>query len=58
MVDDILRGLAMMPMESMDNRVTDEVTNHLFEQKKPKSGKSCFDLFFKNDCFYASFGYL
>ena len=44
MIDDILRGLAMMPMESMDNTVTDEVTNHLFEQNKPKSGKLCFDL--------------
>ena len=43
MIDDILRGLAMMPMESMDNTVTDEVTNHLFEQNKPKSGKLCLD---------------
>lgn len=32
-VDDMLRGLLMTPMESMDNRVTDEVTNHLFEEK-------------------------
>jgi len=28
----------MMPMETTDSSVTDEVTNHLFETKKPKSG--------------------
>ena len=39
MVDDILRGLTMMPMETTDNTLTDEITNHLFEQKKPKSGR-------------------
>ena len=39
MVDDLLRGLLMSPMETMDNRITDEVTNHLFEEKgKPLSG--------------------
>jgi peroxidase len=38
MIDDLLRGLAMIPMETIDSSVTNEVTNHLFEQKKPKSG--------------------
>jgi len=38
-IDDLMRGLMMMPMEAMDNRITDEVTNHLFEQRNvPKSG--------------------
>jgi len=39
MVDELMRGLIMTPMETIDNRVTDEVANHLFEEdKKPKSG--------------------
>jgi len=39
MVDDLMRGLVMSPMEAMDNKVTDEVANHLFEERgKPKSG--------------------
>jgi len=38
MVDDLLRGLAMTPMESLDTQVSEELTNHLFEQRKPKSG--------------------
>jgi peroxidase len=39
MVDDLLRGLIMSPMETVDNRVTEEISNHLFEEKgKTKSG--------------------
>ena len=38
MIDDLLRGLTMMPMETLDSSVTKEVTNHLFETTRPKSG--------------------
>jgi len=35
-MDNLLRGLAMMPMETMDNRITQEVKDHLFEEKDRK----------------------
>ncbi|XP_023246916.1 peroxidasin homolog [Copidosoma floridanum] len=42
MIDEIIRGLVATPMETLDQFITGEVTNHLFEQKGiPHSG---FDL--------------
>ena len=42
MVDELIRGLVTTPMETLDQFITEEVTNHLFEDKKiPFSG---FDL--------------
>ena len=39
MMDEILRGLVSTPMEFMDQFMSGEVTNHLFEEKNiPKSG--------------------
>lgn len=39
MVDEISRGLVSTPMETLDQFVTGEVTNHLFEDTKiPFSG--------------------
>lgn len=39
LIDSILRGIVSTPIESLDNSVTDEVTNHLFEKpKEPFSG--------------------
>nr|XP_022916804.1 uncharacterized protein LOC111426494 [Onthophagus taurus] len=39
MVDEISRGLVSTPMESLDQFITGEVTNHLFEDRKiPFSG--------------------
>lgn len=39
MVDELMYGLANTPMETLDNFITEEVTNHLFEEKKaPLSG--------------------
>lgn len=39
MVDELLRGLAATPMETLDSYITNEVTNHLFEDRKmPYSG--------------------
>merc|ERR1712059_224185 len=35
-IDDLVRGLVMAPMESVDNHMTDEVTNHLFEKENKK----------------------
>eukprot|EP00092_Neocalanus_flemingeri_P035162 GFUD01038265.1.p1 GENE.GFUD01038265.1~~GFUD01038265.1.p1 ORF type:complete len:1101 (-),score=192.91 GFUD01038265.1:78-3197(-) len=32
-IDQLVNGLVMSPMELIDNCVTDEVTNHLFEEK-------------------------
>ena len=32
MIDEIMRGLLSTPMESLDQFVTREVTNHLFEE--------------------------
>ncbi|XP_063229880.1 probable oxidoreductase PXDNL [Bacillus rossius redtenbacheri] len=38
-VDEVTRGLASTPVENMDQFITGEVTNHLFEDKKiPHSG--------------------
>ncbi|KAG7159967.1 Chorion peroxidase-like 3 [Homarus americanus] len=39
MIDEIIRGLTTVSMETLDQFLTDEVTNHLFEdKKKPFSG--------------------
>lgn len=39
MIDEILRGLVATPMETLDQFITGEVTNHLFEDRKiPFSG--------------------
>ncbi|KAK4296820.1 hypothetical protein Pmani_030713 [Petrolisthes manimaculis] len=39
MIDEIVRGLTTVSMETLDQFLTDEVTNHLFEdKKKPFSG--------------------
>lgn len=39
MVDEMIRGLMATPMETLDQFITGEVTNHLFEQKGiPHSG--------------------
>jgi hypothetical protein len=39
MVDDLIRGLAATPMETLDQFITSEVTNHLFEDRRmPYSG--------------------
>lgn len=38
-IDNILRGLISNSVESLDNSVTEEITNHLFEDKNvPFSG--------------------
>lgn len=34
MVDEILRGLLAEPMEQMDPFITNEIRNHLFEDKR------------------------
>ena len=39
MIDEMIRGLVATPMETMDQFITGEVTNHLFEVRKiPHSG--------------------
>ncbi|XP_034941467.1 uncharacterized protein [Chelonus insularis] len=39
MIDEIIRGLVSTPMETLDQFITGEVTNHLFENRKiPFSG--------------------
>jgi len=39
MVDELVRGLISTPMETLDNYITDEITNHLFEDSNiPFSG--------------------
>lgn len=39
LIDDIARGMVSTPMESLDQFITGEVTNHLFEDRKiPFSG--------------------
>lgn len=39
MIDEIIRGLVSTPMENMDQFVTGEITNHLFEDHHiPHSG--------------------
>ncbi|KAA0192579.1 Heme binding peroxidase-1 [Hyalella azteca] len=42
MLDEIMRGLTTVPIETFDQFLTDEVTNHLFEEKEHKF--SGFDL--------------
>jgi len=32
-LDNLVRGMAMSPMESMDQRISNEVANHLFEER-------------------------
>ena len=39
-LDDLLRGLTRTPMLPTDRHVTEEVKNHLFEDRfKPKTGR-------------------
>uniref|UniRef100_A0A8D8Z3T8 Peroxidasin n=1 Tax=Cacopsylla melanoneura TaxID=428564 RepID=A0A8D8Z3T8_9HEMI len=39
MIDEMMRGLSATPMEDLDQFITGEITNHLFEEKgKPHSG--------------------
>ena len=39
-IDGLVRGLVMSPNSLVDNRISDEVSNHLFEEKgKPFSGR-------------------
>ena len=39
MIDDLMRGVATTSMETLDQFITEEVTNHLFEDKStPYSG--------------------
>lgn len=39
MIDEMARGLVATPMEALDQFITGEVTNHLFEDRKiPFSG--------------------
>lgn len=39
MVDELIRGLSSTPMETLDQFITGEVTNHLFEDRRiPFSG--------------------
>jgi peroxidase len=39
MIDDLVRGVAATSMETLDQFITEEVTNHLFEDKAtPYSG--------------------
>lgn len=39
MIDEIARGLVSTPMEALDQFITGEVTNHLFEDRRiPFSG--------------------
>ena len=39
MIDDLIRGMSTTSMETLDQFITDEVTNHLFEDKStPYSG--------------------
>lgn len=40
MVDEIVRGQVSTPMENLDQFITGEITNHLFENVKvPHSGQ-------------------
>ncbi|XP_034244219.1 uncharacterized protein LOC117646942 [Thrips palmi] len=44
MVDEIVRGLVSTPMQTLDQFITTEVTNHLFEHRRPYRPFSGFDL--------------
>lgn len=45
LIDSILRGIVSTPIETLDNAITEELTNHLFEeQKKPFSGMDLISL--------------
>ena len=45
LIDAILRGVASTPVESLDNAITEELTNHLFERpKEPHSGMDLISL--------------
>ena len=35
-IDNLVRGIVMTPMEEMDNKISEEVANHLFEFKNKK----------------------
>ena len=35
-IDNLVRGIVMSPMEEMDNKITEDVANHLFEFKNKK----------------------
>ena len=37
-LDNLVRGMVMSPMMTMDRVVTSEVTNHLFQEKNKRSG--------------------
>lgn len=58
MVDEISRGLVSTPMETLDQFITGEVTNHLFEDRRiPFSGIDLIALNIQrstlgNDCFF------
>ena len=45
LIDNILRGVVSAPIESLDNSITEELTNHLFEKpKQPFSGMDLISL--------------
>lgn len=45
LIDALLRGIVSTPIESLDNSVTEELTNHLFEKpKEPFSGMDLISL--------------
>ena len=44
-IDNILRGMISNSVETLDNSITEEITNHLFENKKiPFSGMDLISL--------------
>jgi len=52
-IDEILRGLVATPMETLDQFITGEVTNHLFEDRKiPFSGIDLIALNIQRGKFY------
>lgn len=56
MVDELILGLVDTPMETLDNFITEEVTNHLFEKKKaPFSGMDLISLNIQRGKFYHLF---
>ena len=45
LIDSILRGIVSAPIETLDNAITEELTNHLFEKpKQPFSGMDLISL--------------
>jgi hypothetical protein len=56
-IDEITRGLVSTPMENMDQFVTGEITNHLFEERHiPHSGVDLIALNIQRGeaCFYTA----